>query len=90
MRLMSLVKHSFIWTLISCAVAGCSDSERAKFRAIGNKHKVQMYSGGQCVRTWTSTGMVHNEKNSDGYYFNDSETGNLITVSGDVVVEALP
>lgn len=48
-----------------------------------------MYSGGQKVREWTSTGKVLSESQSDGYYFEDSETGKLIEVAGDVVITKL-
>lgn len=68
---------------------GCTDAGRAKFGGYGDKFKVELYSGGQKVREWTSSGKVLSESSSDGYYFNDSESGKLIEVSGDVVITKL-
>lgn len=67
----------------------CTDASRAKLGGYGDKFKVEMYSGGQKVREWISSGKVLSEDGSDGYYFNDSETGTLIEVSGDVVITKL-
>lgn len=69
--------------------AGCTSAEWSKVSSYGNEHTVEMYSGGQLVRSWTSTGKVLSETNSDGYYFTDKETGRLIEVSGDVVITRL-
>jgi hypothetical protein len=67
-------------------LAGCTDSMRSKWGGLGNSFKVEMYSGGQLVRSWVSTGKVLSETNSDGYYFKDKETGKLVEVAGDVVI----
>jgi hypothetical protein len=79
----------YILILLLISLIGCTDAGRAKFGGYGDKFKVEMYSGGQKVREWTSTGKVLSEEGSDGYYFNDSETGKLIEVSGDVVITKL-
>lgn len=71
------------------ALASCTDAQRAKVGGLGDEFKVEMYSGGKLVRTWTSTGKVSNEENTDGYYFKDKATGKLIEVSGDVVITKL-
>lgn len=68
-------------------MSGCTDAERGRLTAFGSEFRVTLYSGGQAVRTWDSSGKVLTEKDSDGYYFVDKKTGNLIRVSGDVVVE---
>ena len=69
--------------------ASCTDATRSKIGGYGDEHKVEMYSGGVKVREWTSSGKVRSEDRSDGYYFNDKETGKLIEVSGDVVITRL-
>jgi len=69
--------------------AGCTAASRSSYVSLGNPHKVEMYSGGVKVREWISNGIVHNETNSDGYYFQDKETGKLIRVSGDIVITTL-
>lgn len=80
---------TLITLLAVTMLIGCTDAERSKLGGYGDKFKVEMYSGGQKVREWTSSGKVISEEGSDGYYFNDSETGKLIEVSGDVVITKL-
>lgn len=68
--------------LTSCTAAG-----RANLGAIGSNHKVLLYSGGQLVGQWESYGVVHNEGQSDGFYFEDAKTHKLIELTGTVVIE---
>lgn len=70
-------------------LVGCTDAKYDRTFNFGTKFRVEMYSGGELVRTWISTGKISSEQDSDGYYFRDSETENLVTVSGDVVITAL-
>lgn len=67
-------------------MASCTDSMVEKSFNYGNEFKVEMYSGGKLVRSWVSTGKVHTENGSDGYYFKDKSTGKLVEVAGDVVI----
>jgi hypothetical protein len=67
----------------------CTSAERSKITGYGGNFKVEMYSGGQKVREWISNGKVLSEQASDGYYFTDSQTGNLIEIAGDVVITKL-
>lgn len=83
------------WTLIAAsfglaALAGCTDAAWESMGAYGDEHKVTLYSGGKAVREWTSTGKVLNEEASDGYYFKDKATGQLVRVTGDLVIETAP
>ena len=73
-------------TIAMLSFTGCTDATKAKFGGYGDEHRVEMYSGGEKVREWISSGKVQSEANSDGYYFNDKDTGALIEVSGDVVI----
>lgn len=41
------------------------------------------------IKTYISTGKVGSEENSDGYYFKDAATGELVEVSGNVVITQL-
>jgi hypothetical protein len=68
---------------------GCKDSMRASISALGNDHLIQQYSGGKLINTWTSSGKPSNSEHSDGYYFKAKETGQLIEVSGDIVITTL-
>lgn len=76
------------WMLLVSLVAlcGCTDAAISKFQSIGAPHKVELYSGGQKVREWVSTGKVLNEDNSDGFYFCDKDTNVVVRVTGDLVI----
>ena len=62
---------------------------RGAAKSWGFSHKISMYSGGKLVREWKSVGKVSNEGNSDGYYFMDQATNQLVVVSGDVAIEVI-
>jgi len=86
------MKKSFF---AACAITlffvfGCTDANVEKMlNNYGTEFTVEMYSGGQLVRTWTSSGKVSSEAQSDGYYFKDKATGKLVEVAGDVVITAV-
>ena len=75
-----------IASIITLSICSCTDAGRAKLTGYGGEYKVEMYSGGQMVRTWIASGKVQSENGSDGYYFNDKTSGKLIEVAGDVVI----
>ncbi len=52
----------------------------------GGEHKVELYSGGKLVNTWTSTGNVVGYASSDKFYFHDKGCDCDVKVTGDVVV----
>lgn len=84
------MKYSLIALAVAClSLSSCSDADRAKMGGLGSKFKVEMYSGGTKVREWISSGKVHSEQGSDGYYFNDAVTDTVVEVSGDVVITEL-
>lgn len=65
---------------------GCTDAYTAQWQSIAAEHKIELYSGGELVKEWTSTGKVLSEDNSDGYYFKDKASGKLVRVTGDLVI----
>lgn len=67
-------------------LAGC-DSEDHSQVASHVKCKVTLYSDGQAVREWTSTGMVLAEEHGVGWYFRDSKTNKLVQIFGTVTIE---
>lgn len=67
-------------------LTACSDAIYAKGESYGEPHVIQLWSGGQKVAEWTSTGKVENEPKSDGFFFKDAATGKLVRVSGEVVI----
>jgi hypothetical protein len=54
--------------------------------AYGDPQYVRFYSGGVMVAEWTTTGQVLNEGQSDGYIFKDAATGQMVRVSGEVII----
>ena len=71
-------------------LSSCTDAQMEKtLTNYGKEFTVEMYSGGQLVRTWTSSGKVSTESQSDGYYFKDKATGKLVEVAGDLVITAV-
>jgi len=72
--------------VLAALIGGCSNATMAKVESMGSRHHVQLYSGGKLIGEWTSTGAISNEENSDGFYFQDENTGKLIRVSGDAIV----
>lgn len=76
-----------LFIAIVMSSTSCTDATRAKIGGYGDEFKVEMINcDGTVARTWISSGKVQSEKNSDGYYFNDKETGKLIEVTGRLVI----
>lgn len=81
--------HNLVSMTVLCVAllaSGCTDAAMSQIYAVGSKHLVELYSGGVKVREWVSTGKVLTEDGSDGYYFRDSKTDQLVRVSGDLVI----
>lgn len=56
---------------------------------VGNKsYRIELFSGGKLIKYWDTKTLVNNSDKSDGYYFRDSD-GNLIEISGDVVITCM-
>lgn len=73
--------------VLSMFLSSCTSADRAKIFSYGSHHKITLYSGGVPVRVWHSSGAISNEEKSDGYYFQDDQTGKLVGISGTVVIE---
>jgi hypothetical protein len=73
--------------IIAAAVCccGCTDADFAKLTSLGNTASVKCYSGGKLVFNTTSTGKIRNEKNSNGYFFVEKDTGETIEVDMDCI-----
>ncbi|BDD04353.1 hypothetical protein AUTU_18360 [Aureibacter tunicatorum] len=68
----------------------CTGAEQAKWKGFGTEFKVELLNcDGSVARTWTSTGKVLSEPTSDGYYFMDKESGDLIEISGTLVITSI-
>jgi hypothetical protein len=78
---------SIVLIATALGVSGCTDAEIARNAAAGSQFKVTVYSGGQAVKTYVSTGKVLSEEKSDGWFFMDKATNKLVRVSGTITVE---
>jgi hypothetical protein len=72
--------------LFALVLGGCSDAERGKIEAIGHEAYIQCWSAGVKYYEGTSTGKVFTEKESDGWYFVEKGSNQLIRVSGPCVI----
>jgi hypothetical protein len=69
------------------ALSACTDAKMKQITAIGSKAHVKCWSGGTVILDTWSTGKVATEEGSDGWYFEDQNTGKLIRTNADCVVE---
>lgn len=65
---------------------GCSDTDLASMKSIGDPGHITCYSGGVVIFEGDSTGKIETETQSDGWKFMDVKTGRLVRVSGDCVI----
>lgn len=76
-------------SILFLAVLSCTDAGRSKLGALGDQFEISIVNcDGSITHTWISTGKVLNNSQSDGYYFNDQATDQLIEVSGNVIIKA--
>lgn len=72
--------------LATMAFSGCTKARLAKFGSLGDEFKIELLNcAGDVTREWISTGKPQSEANSDGYYFEDKETGKIVEVSGTLI-----
>ncbi len=83
------MKQLLLSLAVFASLVGCTDATRSRIFNYGTRNRVELFSGGQKIREWHTTGKIASEEHSDGYYFRAEETGGLVTVSGNVVVTAL-
>jgi hypothetical protein len=76
--------------LLVSLLTGCTDAKRAKVFSIGDSAKVDCYSGGKLIYSGLSSGKVSSVKDSDGYFFVDKSSGDLMEVSGNCVINYIP
>lgn len=82
------MRNYFGFLIIGClAFCGCTKAERSQVMGYGKDYTVSVYSGGEKVREFTSSGKVLTEADSDGWFFTDKESGKLVRISGTVIVE---
>jgi len=65
----------------------CTESSRSKLLGYGEEYKIELVNcDGTITHSWTSTGKVKSESESDGYYFKDKVTERLVEVSGTLII----
>jgi hypothetical protein len=68
-------------------LAGCSDAAKAQWGAIGDPAEVTCFAAdGKVFYHGFSTGKVSTEDHSDGWYFMEKGTNDLVRVSGSCLV----
>lgn len=79
-----------IYIIPLIALMACTDAKCSKVTGYGNQFKIDLINcDGTISKSWTSTGKVQSEANSDGYYFTDKATGKLIEVTGRLVISEI-
>lgn len=67
-------------------LTACSDADMAGINAWGKPHHIKQFSGSKLIGEWCSTGKINNESESDGYYFEDAKTHQMVSISGHVQI----
>jgi len=80
------MKKILLILFTSVFIYSCTDATRSKIGGLGQEFTVKVL-GHDTIITYHSSGKVVNESNTDGYYFNEKETGKLIEVSGTIIIE---
>ena len=84
------MKKLLIILLTLFFIFSCSDAKKARMKGRKSEYKVEILNcDGTVTRSWVSTGKVRSERDSDGYYFMDKETGLLIEISGSIIISQL-
>ena len=65
--------------------SGCTDAYFGKLKSLGNSARVRCWSGGQLIIDTVSSGKIHSEANSNGYYFIERSSREMIEVNADCV-----
>lgn len=72
--------------IIIMQLIACTDAQIARNKALGDAGHITCWSGGQVIYDGDSTGKIHTEEQSDGWYFMDAKTSRLVRVSGDCLI----
>jgi hypothetical protein len=72
--------------ILAMILSSCTDARVKHFTTLGSSGEITCYSGGKEIYKGKSTGKIASEQASDGWYFQEDITGQLILVSGDCVI----
>lgn len=85
----SSLRHYIMRTLIAATTlpaSACTDAGYAQLSSLGETAIVDCYSGTRQIYHGRTTGKLHAEEGSDGWFFVEQGTGHLVRVSGACVV----
>jgi hypothetical protein len=72
---------------VALVLGGCTNADIAQLTALGSPASITCYSGGKIIYQGMSTGKIATEQQSDGWYFEDASTHELVRVSGQCVIK---
>ena len=75
-----------LYLLLFLIIFGC-DATIGKLTSLGKSAEITCYSGSTIIYKGKSSGKVLSEANSDGYYFKDSASGQMMEVCGNCVIK---
>jgi hypothetical protein len=78
--------RKILFLICAIGMSACR-GDIASIEAYGKSAHIVCYSGGKVIYDGHSTGIVQNESQSDGYYFEDADTGRAKSVSGQCVID---
>lgn len=82
---MSKIRYSILASVLF--LTGCYQATFERATTWSN-YRVKVYSGGNLVEEWESSGKVLSEDGS-GYYFKERGSGKIVEVDADVIIEEL-
>lgn len=80
------MRHYFLALLSLLSIPACTDADWSQISALGEVAMLDCYSGARQIYHGRTTGKLHAEAHSDGWYFVEEPTGHLVRVSGACVV----
>ena len=90
MKMKNIIIKITVALCLIITVMSCSDAARAKISGYGSEFRVELINcDGSVAREWISTGKVKSEETSDGYYFLDKNTDQLVEVTGNLVITSM-
>ena len=72
--------------IVLLGLSACSDAERTQLMAVGSSGHITCYSGTLKIYEGDATGKIATESHSDGWFFKEKVTGDLIRVSGSCLI----
>lgn len=75
------------YLILLFSLFSCSNATMAQISAYGSNGYIKCYSGTLLIYEGKSNGKISEEQGSDGWYFQEKDTGKLIRVSGACVIE---